>query len=295
MKVLITGATGFLGYHITKACLTKGYEVACLKRSTSKSLFESDIEKHIQWLTEGDLKFAEELQAFSPDVLVHAAWGGVAADGRHNPAVQAANVEMTRKMMNVFPFRQVIMLGSQDEYGRIDRKIDENFPLHPVSEYAKAKIECLGMLQKHAEETDVEWQWIRIFSAYGEKQQENWLIPSVIHECMSGAKVMETTPGEQVYSYLYAEDFARAIASMIGTKGKSGVYNISSSTAIQLKELFQLIKELTGADITFRPSLPYRPNQSMMILGDASKFIRAFGSYEQTSLKEGIRNMINNQ
>lgn len=288
MKIFLTGATGFLGSHIAEACLAAGHRLLCLRRAHSTLPHLGRTLPAPEWVTEGAEGWQETVKAFRPDVLVHAAWGGVDAKGRNDAAVQQENVEMSRQMMTLAPYRQIIMLGSQDEYGKIDALTSENHPLHPLSEYAKAKIRCCEFLRQHCRDK-VEWQWIRIFSIYGPRQRKEWLIPSVITKCLTGEKQMETTKGEQQYSYLYSADLGRAVASVVGKKGKSGIYNLSSSEAIRLCDLFDLIKRLTGSEITFRKTLPYREHQSMVILGDASKFIHAFGAFEQTPLEEGLR------
>ncbi len=290
MKVFITGATGFLGFHIARACMANGHDIICLHRPASVNPFSENENRHITWITEEEAR--KRLGSLHPEVLVHAAWGGVSAAGRNDKEIQQANIEMTQRIMELYPYRQIIMLGSQDEYGRIDKKVDERQPVCPLSEYAKAKVACSRMLEAYSAGTKAEWQWIRIFSIYGEHQQSCWLIPSVIDKCLNGESFMDTTPGEQIYSYLYCADFAEAIASCIGQKGKSGIYNLSSSHPIALKDLFSLIKELTGSSIGFRATMPYRENQSMVILGDSDKFAKAFGTFEHTSLETGLTNVI---
>jgi UDP-glucose 4-epimerase len=288
MKIFLTGATGFLGYNIATACAGLGHQLLCLRRRSSVSRFPQSVERRLQWVTEDEAGWLDAIKSFGPELLIHAAWGGVDAAGRNNAEVQQANVKMTQRIMTAVPFKQIVMLGSQDEYGQINAKTDESAPLRPLSEYAKAKIRCCQLLQQHCGD-QTEWQWIRIFSVYGQQQRPMWLIPSVIGKCLRNEPYMETTRGEQVYSYLYSADFARAIASIAGQRGKSGIYNLSSAKAIRLCDLFDLIKRLTGSSIEFRKTLPYRENQSMVILGDASKFIRAFGPFEQTTLEEGLR------
>lgn len=290
MRVFITGATGFLGYHIARICLAKGHDVVCLHRPASVNPFSDTESSRITWVTEDEAR--NRIGLLRPEVLIHAAWGGVSAQGRNDATVQQANIDLTQRIMKLYPYRQIIMLGSQDEYGRIDREIDEQQPACPLSEYAKAKVACCNMLEEYATTVKAEWQWIRIFSIYGEGQQSCWLIPSVIDKCLSGESVMETTPGEQIYSYLYCNDFAEAIAACIGQTGKSGIYNLSSSHPIALKDLFNLIKKLTKAPISFSATLPYRENQSMVILGNCHKFVNAFGTFEHTSLEEGLTHVI---
>lgn len=291
MRVLITGATGFLGYHIVNRCVERGYEVMCLRRKTSVSLFDENVENRIAWIDIDTPQDWSKVNRFSPEILIHAAWGGVSADGRNDSEIQKANVDMTDRIMKMCPYKQIIMLGSQDEYGQINSVVDESYPLSPISEYAKAKNRCCEQLKTYCESNNIEWQWIRIFSIYGEKQQQKWLIPSTIRKCIEGG-AMEATLGEQVYSYLYASDFAYAIESVIGQKGKSGVYNISSSVPVSIKELQEEIKQLTGSDIQYVRNLPYRPNQSMVIVGNSTRFIEAFGAFEHTTLRQGLQKVI---
>lgn len=290
MRVLVTGATGFLGYHIVKACLAAGHDLLLTcRQGSSLPCFDAPV----TWVTDGD---TAAVDAFRPQALIHAAWGGVAAAGRDDARVQRANVTMTQRLFRLYPFGQIIALGSQDEYGQYDRVVDESHPLRPLSAYARAKVECCDDLQHlAAARSGMQWQWLRVFSTYGERQQPSWLIPSIIKHCLDGENVMRTTAGEQVYSFLYAGDLARAVVSMLGAVGRSGVYNIASSRPIRLADLFDTVRQACGSSIVFDKSLPYRPNQTMMMVGDCSKFIAAFGRFETTPFDEGLRATIESE
>lgn len=274
MKILITGASGFLGKHIVDEAIKQGHEVLCLKHSEIDNC-------------------QENVNTFAPEILVHCAWGGVSAADRNNPELQAANIEMSKKVVMLYPFKQIIGAGSQDEYGNINEVVDEEHPLKPISEYAKAKISFCNWLKEYAESHNIEWQWIRIFNMYGTGQALNWLIPAIIAKCKNGEKTMDTTKGEQQYAYLNADDFGRAMVSVFGAKGKCGIYNISSSNPLPLHDIFMMIKELTHSDIEFNfGAMPYRQGQSMMICGNSEKFINLFGMFETTSITQGIKQLL---
>lgn len=293
LKIFITGATGFLGYHIASSCLAAGFDLLCLKRKSSVSLFKPDQEEIISWVNADEEAWEKTVVDYQPDILIHCAWEGVSAENRNNSQVQCKNIQLSEKLIKLCPYRQIIVLGSQEEYGRIDSVVDENYPLAPITEYAKAKIETCKMLQKYAENKGIEWLWIRVFTVFGEKQKEDWLIPSIIKKCLNPDELqMDTTKGEQSYSYLYSADFASAITSTLGEVGNSGIYNISSSTPIRLIDLFSLIKQKTNSKIEFHPVLPYREYQSMMIMGDSTKFKNTFGDYEKTTLSQGLDRII---
>ena len=272
MNVVVTGSTGFLGSHIVAESEKQGHKVFRLKHS--------------------DVNNTNIFDDFSPDILVHCGWGGVSAVDRNDPELQKQNVLYSDRVLAIYPFKQVIALGSQDEYGFIDEIVNEDHALKPLSEYAKAKITFCEHLKNFANTHNVIWQWLRIFNMYGTGQSPNWLIPSVIKKCLAGEQEMQTTLGEQQYAYLFADDFARAIVSMFG-KNNSGIYNISSSVPRPLRQIFNQIKKLTDSNISFEfGAIPYRQNQSMMICGDSSKFIDAFGDFETTEFTIGLQKII---
>ena len=293
LKIFITGVTGFLGYHIASSCIDSGFDLLCLKRKSSVSLFNPEQEKIIRWINADEEAWEKAVVDYQPDILIHCAWEGVSAENRNNPKVQCKNIQLSENLIKLYPYKQIIILGSQEEYGRIDSVVDENYPLSPITEYAKAKIETCKILQQYAENKEVEWLWFRVFTVFGEKQKEDWLIPSMIRKCLNPNELqMDTTKGEQSYSYLYSADFARAIKSTLGKVGNSGIYNISSSIPTKLNDLFSLIKWKTNSKIEFNPVLPYREYQSMMIMGDSTKFKNTFGDYEKTTLSQGLDRII---
>jgi len=289
MRIFVTGTTGFLGAHIANVCIDKGHEVLCLKRNFSRSLFRPEIEKKLKWVNSDIQGWKSDVFTFQPDILIHAAWSGVSSLDRNDREIQRRNIELAAVLLKIYPYKQVIMLGSQDEYGRLDSLVDEKHGLYPVTEYGKAKIECSVLLMDYCEKNNIDWQWIRVFSIFGELQNENWLIPSIIRKCISGDTEMNATPAEQIYSYLYSLDFAEAIESMLGVRHKSGVYNLSSNQPILLKDIFLKIKKITASSIRFNfGALPYRNGQSMYIMSDSQKFIDAFGPFQRTGFEIGL-------
>lgn len=293
MRILITGATGFLGYHVVKQALAQGHDVLCLKRKTSKNPFNDVENKRITWFDFEDKDYKEIVARFAPEILVHGAWGGVNAADRNDEQLQIKNVEFSMFITRLYPYKQIISMGSQDEYGPIDEIVEETHILNPITQYGKKKIEYCKLLTEYCKNNQIEMHWLRIFNMYGTKQASNWIIPAVMNRCLNGEKEMDTTKGEQKYAYLYAEDFGKAVVSMFGVKGVSGIYNISSSNPISLKELFNMIKKLTNSSIKFNyGAIPYRLGQSMMICGNAAKFKHTFGEFENVSLEQGLKFLI---
>lgn len=293
MKIFVTGATGYLGYHFVNVAVSQGHEVLCLRRSTSKSFFEPIIEKKIQWVT-NDVQMNDKVKLFKPDVLFHAAWGGVRGAGRDSVEIQDENLVMSRNLFTLYPYKQIIAIGSQAEYGYYSDIISEEHPLRPTMEYAKAKIQCSEEMKVYCEANHIEWQWVRIFTVFGEKQTGG-LIKITIEKCLNGEQKFQTTKGEQQYSYLYSFDFARAICKMLGVKGKSGIYNLSQPLGLyRNREILESVKRLTNANVHFDfGAIPYPEGQVMLMDGRVEKFENAFGKIPYTDFEQALKNTIN--
>lgn len=293
MNIFVTGATGFLGYHFVNVAVNNGHSILCLRRSTSKSLFEPIVEATVQWVSMDDKKFVEIVRTFQPDVLLHAAWEGVRGRDRNNALIQQNNLKFSRELFSLYPYKQIISLGSQAEYGYYSRPVSEDHTLHPLTEYAKAKVKCSQDLKDYCDSHHIEWQWIRIFTVFGEKQTGG-LIKTAIDKCLSNEKFFPTTKGEQLYSYLYSFDFAQALCRVLGSKGKSGIYNLSQTNCLYSnREVLEKIKRLTGSDIELQfGAIPYPENQIMWMDGYVSKFTEAFGNIPLTDFDKALRNII---
>lgn len=294
MKLFVTGATGYLGYHFVKVAVSQGHKVLCLRRPTSVSLFEPMVEEQIQWVNNDDeAKLRETVNAFQPDVLFHAAWGGVRGAGRDDAVIQKENLVMSRKLYQLYPYKQIIGLGSQGEYGFYEGLAYEDQKLNPLTLYGKAKAQTCEELRAYCEKHNIEWQWIRIFTVFGEKLTGG-LIKLIAERCLAGDKEFDTTKGEQKYSYLYAADYAKAICRVLGTRGKSGIYNLSQPADVHSnKEILTKVKDILDSDIQLNFSaLPYEKNQVMYMDGCVTKFENAFGAIPHTDFEEALESTV---
>lgn len=289
MKIFITGATGFLGLHIANAAVSQGHKVMCLRRNNSISLFEKIVEDEIEWLNNEDGDWKQRLANFAPEVLIHCAWEGVRGTDRDNANVQLKNVEFSKELFDAYPYKQIISLGSQAEYGYYDSRVTENHPLNPVSSYGDAKVKVLDELKTNAKTRDIDWQWIRIFTVFGEKQNAG-LIYGFTKKCLNGDKTFETTLGQQMYSYMYSFDFAMAIMQVVGHKEKSGEYNLSQNSEIHSNiEILENIKAILHSNIDIRyGAIPYAQNQVMYLDGYTRKFVESFGVIPRSNFMSAL-------
>ena len=112
---------------------------------------------------------------------------------------------------------------------------------------------------------------------------------------IQGKESFDTTAGEQIYSYLYAKDFAKAICHVIGAKDKSGIYNISQPLEEHSnKDILETIKAMMGSNIQYNyGAVAYPKDQVMLMSGIVDKFEKAFERVPHTDFQIALRNTIN--
>ncbi len=172
-KVVVTGATSFIGVHIIKEYLKNNCEVIAVVRPNSKNLSRLS-KNNLLTVVEMDMENIEQLiKKFNNkkiDVFYHLAWEGVRAPYRDDAILQNENYICAVKAMKTakgLGCDIFIGSGSQAEYGKCIGKIDENYPAAPVTEYGKAKLKTYEKLKILAKENNIKFIWARVFSVYG--------------------------------------------------------------------------------------------------------------------------------
>jgi nucleoside-diphosphate-sugar epimerase len=297
MRVFVTGASGFLGTYLVADLVARGHEVAVLLRPESAfwRLDEAHARLHV---IPGSLEELNGLRgplaAFAPEAVVHMAWRGVAGADRNNP-VQAANVADTVGLVELAAeagAKVFVGAGSQAEYGPYDRAIREDDIPRPTTLYGIAKLAAGSMAMRLCEERGLRAAWLRIFSTYGPKDADYWLIPSMIRNLRSGQH-MALTACQQRWGFLYARDAASAFRLAITHDAASGIFNVGSPEAPPLRETVTRLRDLVdpGAALGFG-ELAYRPDQVMILAADVSRML-ALGWKPEVSLDEGLRETVN--
>lgn len=295
-KVLITGITGFLGSHIAENLVSNDIAVIGLKRKGSNIWRCQDFANKIHWVDIDDEGlFKEELKRHSFDTIIHGAWIGVESNHRDNWIVQSKNIPFLVELLDVAKevgTEKFIFLGSQAEYGNIDGKISEEDKTQALNAYGSIKLACLEIVMTFCNTNDINWIWLRLFSLFGERENENWLIPSLI-QSMVNKNQMDFTPGEQKYAYLYVKDFALLMNKLLVMSIQSGIYNISSNKTRTIKSLIEDIRNSVNPNFVLNfGALKYRNNQSMHMEGDILKLSSQIGEIEFTDYTIALQNTI---
>ncbi|WP_428231337.1 NAD-dependent epimerase/dehydratase family protein [Flavobacterium sp.] len=296
LNVLITGITGFLGSHIAENLISNNINVIGLKRENSDIWRCEEFKDKVVWVDIPSNGFLKSLTNYSFNIIIHAAWIGVEANDRDNWTEQTKNVAFFGELLEVakiLEVKKIIFLGSQAEYGIINSKISEDIETNALNAYAATKLACLEILKSFSSINNINWIWLRLFSVFGEKENSNWLIPSLINS-MLNKNEMEFTLGEQKYAYLYVKDYAEIMKRIVVNDIESGVYNISSTEIRTIRSLIENIKNIVNPEFVLNfGALDYRSGQSMHMEGDMLKLSAQIGKIQFSNYDIALQNTLN--
>lgn len=299
MKILITGASGFVGSFLLKQLLMKDkHEIAAIIREPEKAWriqnFINDI--HV---IKGSIDVLESYRKqfldFKPDIIIHLAWAGVDGQSR-NKIEQWRNVCYTIELMELgisSGSQSFIGLGSQAEYGDANAVVDELRIAKPTTLYGVAKLAACNISQAVANSAEMRFVWLRLFSSYGPKDQPTWLIPYIINTMLKGESP-NLTAAEQIWDYIHVEDVAAAIFSVTENFNANGIFNLGSGNGVPLKLIIEKTRDLIDPSIALNLGvIPYRKDQVMHLQANIDRLTNATGWKPKIDINAGLLETVN--
>ena len=307
MKVLVTGAAGFIGSHVTDAFLARGDEVVGVDSFTpnyARSLKERNLTAASAdsafRLIETDLA-ESDLRALlvGSDALVHLAAltnarvdEGLAADyGRINSEMPARLVEAA----SAVGVASIVVASSSSVYGgsRDDGSPSlESDPMSPIALYGHSKARMEEQLAEVVERTGAPATSLRFFTAYGSRQRPDMFCARAIYAATGGPPLPLLGDGSQRRAWLHVSDAVDAVLAATDTDLVPGcVINVGSPESHSVGELIDLISSLTGSEVELdrRPAHPADPAAT---IADISLARELLGWQPETSLEEGLAEQI---
>lgn len=251
-SAVITGATGFLGRHLTSCLAENGVKVYAIVRpdSANTEIISGIGNVEIIKCPLADLeKIASEIEKC--DAFYHLAWGGVASKERGDIA-QYSNIYDTLCVLraaNKNGAGVFIGTGSQAEYGIAHEMLSEDStPLSPVTHYGAAKAAALSAIKIEAEKLSQRWIWARVISCYGPGDSSATLL-SYISKCFNNRVTAELSRCGQLWNFLHVRDAAGLFYEMGKTKCKSGAYHVANTESKPLSEMLTDAVKASGLDL----------------------------------------------
>ncbi|MCA9399278.1 MAG: NAD-dependent 4,6-dehydratase LegB [Candidatus Omnitrophica bacterium] len=262
-KILITGAGGFIGSHLTECCVKQGGKVKAFIHYNSKNnrgwLEHSKYTKDIEFIA-GDVR---DFDAVSDavkgcDTVFHlAALIGIPYSYKSPLAYIKTNVEGTYNILQATKdskVKNVIVTSTSETYGTAQYvPIDEKHPAVAQSPYAASKVGADQLALSYYRSFDLPVKIVRPFNTYGPRQSARAIIPAIIVQILNGAKEIQLGNLKPTRDFTYVEDTVRgflAVAKSKTTLGKA--INIGMRSEISIENLAALITELIGKDVVIK-------------------------------------------
>lgn len=305
-KVLITGAAGFIGSHLTELCVEKGYTV--------KTFLHYNSRNHWGWLESSEFK--NEIEIYTGDVrdydsvynamkgfdtVFHlAALIGIPYSYQSPLAYIKTNVEGTYNVLQSakeLDLSNVLITSTSETYGTAQYvPIDEKHPLVGQSPYSASKIAADQLAISFYRSFKIPVKIVRPFNTYGPRQSARAVIPTIISQILNGhgkIKLGNLTPTRDL---TFVKDTARAFLSIAKVPELNGeVTNVGINNEISIGELAQLICDLMGHDLQIAADAQrVRPENSEVerLFCDNSKILKYTGWQPQYTFKTGLQETI---
>jgi dTDP-6-deoxy-L-talose 4-dehydrogenase (NAD+) len=293
MKILVTGAGGFIGSAFARHALAGGHEIGGLLLPAEATPARVPANEHLTWLR-GTLAEPPwpDVERFQPDACVHFAWiatPGVYLESRENEDYFRWSVDFVRRL-RALGTNHLVGVGTCIEYQMTGQPLaEERTPVMPTTRYARCKNALRETLEADARRDGWRFCWGRVFYPYGVGEHPARLCSSLIQKLSRGEKIVLKTP-DSTKDYIYIDDLAAAILLTV-ERQYTGTINWGTGEGVSVRELAD-----TAAAMLCRPELvEAAPTGSSdpfdYVVADAAR-LRQLGWQPQHTLQDGLRKIL---
>ena len=284
MRVLLTGGTGFIGSRVLP--LLKEHEVLCLSREPAKlprrhgmEAITADLGRDGDWIN--------ETVRFQPEWCLHLAWEGLPD---YSLERCRTNLDAGLRLIGAVArsgVRRMVVAGTCAEYGRASGAVSEESVPIDRGFCAATKHAQLNVLEAVARDAAFSYQWARIFFVYGPGQMQGSLIPSLRASYTTGQKASIRTP-DAFRDFVYVEDVASALVSLVSSDVPSGVFNVGSGQPTSVGHVANLAAEYYDMPRPIKHPPVECPPGGDGFWADTHRLCAATGWRARIGIKEGV-------
>ena len=241
MKVLVTGATGFIGGYVVRELINHGYRVVATSKNPEKA-------KAFEWFSQVqyipcDLNVVKGnfFQFFQqPDLLIHLAWEGLPnyKDLFHLEKNLFSNYRFLKNMLE-HGLKDLVVTGTCFEYGMQSGALSEDMETSPDNPYGLAKDTLRKFLEQLHKKIDFNLKWVRLFYMYGKGQSPNAILSQLDKALENGETIFNMSGGEQLRDYLPVEKVAEYIVKIVMQSKVKGIINCCSGKPVSIRKFVE--------------------------------------------------------
>lgn len=305
-KVLVTGADGFIGSHLTEMLLEQGYKVKALSYYNSFNDWGwlNDVKHPELEVVTGDVRDPHFCKHITQDVeiifhlaaLIAIPYSYVAPDSYVDTNIKGTlNICQAAKENGV---KKVLVTSTSEVYGTARYvPIDENHPKQPQSPYSATKIGADAIAMSFYNAFALPVVLVRPFNTYGPRQSARAIIPTIITQIANGKKEIKLGDLTPTRDFNFVKDTCKGFIELSKSDAAIGQeVNICSNNEISMRDTLNLIACLMNSDVKFiEDQARIRPKNSEVfrLWGDNAK-VKSLTGYEPSySLEEGLKETIN--
>ncbi|MCW2586901.1 MAG: hypothetical protein JWN55_2417 [Frankiales bacterium] len=301
VPVLVTGATGFLGSHLTSRLLEEGADVHALT-STVSAVYPQRLLPVRERITlhEGSLADRSAMDALAeqvrPRLIFHlGAYTHVGKSWQRVDECVQVNVQGTVNLLQAlarFGFDKFVYTGTSEIYGDVDVPFREDGPVNPISPYSVSKYAGERYCRMFHQGKGWPLVMVRPFNAYGPAQSPDRIIPEIIVRALKGQPLL-MTQGKQTREFNFASDLAAGFLAA-GLHGRPGrLYNLGCGEEVSMRDLAATVLKLMNDPVEAQfGALPDRPTEIWRMYADSSRARTELGWSPQVGLAEGLQRTI---
>ncbi len=281
MKILLSGATGFIGTHVLRILIRDGHQIHATAHHARHELPENFPRDQVIYCPyhagKENTGFSQSFRV--PETVIHLAWEGLPRyrEAFHKEKVLPEQITFLEDLLRN-GCRNLIVSGTCLEYGLQEGCLSEDMDARPVTAYAEAKYQLHQHLLKLQEVLKFKLNWLRLFYTWGPGQNPASLIPQLEQAIREGRKSFDMSHGEQIRDFVPVQKVAACIARLAANDSNQGIVNICSGRGQKVKDFVTDYLKEHSADLVLNTGVyPVPDYEPFAFWGNDSKLKRLVG------------------
>lgn len=290
-RVLVTGASGFIGWHCLQTLMQSDYEIHCVTSNPNQTFPDWVIKHEANLFDEANARHV--VSQVEASHLLHLAWyvePGKLISAPENFDWVTSSLRLVR-LFREFGGERLVVSGSCYEYDWHYGYCSDLTPTNPDTIYGECKNSLHQLIGAYANDSGLSYGWGRVFFLYGPRENRNRLVSSVICSLLSNQPA-KCSHGKQIRDYMHVQDVADGLVALLDSNFY-GACNVASGEATTIHQIVTKIGEqLDLGELVQLGAIPARKNDAPLVVGDSSDLCDNTNWRKKYDLESGLSDTI---